>query len=146
MGTRASSLFAGTILIAALTACGETSVTRFETVEAARRQGLFDCGWVPDVLPAAAGPLTEVHDLDTNARGADGQFAPSAFEAVGAALSSAGFEPHGGALRPPPFGACGFTQEDAERASLLLRRPSHIGDLEFVATDRAGRFYYWSAR
>jgi hypothetical protein len=98
MGTRASPLFAATILIAVSTSCGETSVTRFETVEAARRQGLFDRGWVPDVLPAAAGPLTEAHNIDTNTRCAYGQFAPLAFEAVEAALSKAGFEPNGGYL------------------------------------------------
>jgi hypothetical protein len=146
MGTRASPLFAATILIAASTSCGETSVTRFETVEAARRQGLFDRGWVPDVLPAAAGPLTEAHNIDTNTRCAYGQFAPLAFEAVEAALSKAGFEPNGGALRPIPFAACSFTQEDAARTSSLLRRSADNGEFEFAAIDRTGRFYYWSAR
>ncbi len=55
------------ILSLALASCTRVS-GRFEDVSAAEREGFFDRGWLPDVLPIGAGPIVEVHDLDTNAR------------------------------------------------------------------------------
>lgn len=146
MGMSAVRVFAVAILIAVSMSCAETSVTTYETAEAARLQGVFSRGWVPDVLPTRAGPLTEAHNVDTNARCAFAQFSPSEFEAVAAALSKEGFERHEGPVLPAPLRECTFTAGDAGGVSLQLRRRAAAGQLEFAAIDRVGRFYYWSAR
>ena len=60
-----------TILCLAVLAClcgCETEQTNYDTVAEARSDGLFARGWAPDVLSGSAGPITEAHDLDTNAR------------------------------------------------------------------------------
>ena len=54
--------------LATLVGCGERVVHRYETVGEARRDGVFERGWVPDILPDGATALVELHDLDTSAR------------------------------------------------------------------------------
>ena len=75
---RASSSFSCLLAVtaAATVACDTVAVHHDADREAARADRLFDRGWVPDVLPASAGPSVEAHDVDTNERCARAQFAP----------------------------------------------------------------------
>src|SRR5688572_1093358 len=92
--------------------CGENSVKRYATIQDAKKDRLFERGWVPDVLPETAGPLTEVHNIDTNARCALGQFSASDLHEVLAALSRDGFEPYDAELPAPPLSNCPFSESD----------------------------------
>lgn len=126
--------------------CDDTSVTRYETIKDAKADRLFERGWVPDVFPDNAGPLTEAHDIDTNARCALVQFSPGAFGEVLAGLSREGFERYEGALPPRPLRACPFGDSDVRHASTVLRRGDPNRGLEFVVVDRGGKLVFWGTR
>jgi hypothetical protein len=46
----------------------EQPVASYRDLTAARADGAFARGWLPELLPRSARQLREVHDLDTNAR------------------------------------------------------------------------------
>lgn len=130
------------IAVSCCTACGETSVTRYETVRQARADTLFDRGWVPDVLPEDAGPLIEVHNVESNERCTFAQFPPAAFDIVQTALLRQGFEQHQGPIPKPPFRACPFSADAFGRAAIILRRRGLNGDQEYAAIDKGGTFFF----
>ena len=134
------------MVLAASYACNEQPVTRYATAADAKNDGLFDRGWVPAVLPDDAGPLTEAHDVDTNASCALAKFSPARFDQVLAALSRERFQRHDAAVPSPPLGGCPFDLSDFKRASTVLSRVSTSGDDEFAALDESGTFMFMSAR
>jgi hypothetical protein len=71
---------------------GESEVTTYATLGSAQSDRLFDRGWLPEVLPADAGPIVEAHDLDTNARCSKSVFPSHASAQVSRALRALGFE------------------------------------------------------
>lgn len=46
----------------------DVQTNRYATTHAARADGVFERGWIPDVLPPSAHGIVETHDLDTNHR------------------------------------------------------------------------------
>ena len=69
-----------TIVAIALTLAlfGCDSVTsRYDTIEEARADGLFDRGWLPDVLPDSANSIRAKNQLDTNWSEGEFSFLPS---------------------------------------------------------------------
>jgi hypothetical protein len=133
-------------LTLSLTGCGDTLVTRYATIQDAKKDRLFERGWVPQVLPDTAGPLTEAHNIDTNARCALAAFQPSTFDEVLAALSSEGFQRYDGGVPSPPLWACPFGMSDLRGASIVLQRSGAIGDREFAAITKDGRLMFMGTR
>ena len=134
------------LVLAASSACNEQPVTRYATVADAKNDRLFERGWVPEVLPDDAGPLTEVHDIDTNARCAVSKFSPARFDQVLAALTREGFQRKDAAVPSPPLGGCPFDLSDFMSASTVLSRVSTSGVDEFAALSESGTFMFMSAR
>ena len=132
-------------ILAIFCGCGEHSVTRYSSIQDARKDRLFERGWVPEVLPETAGPLTEAHNLDTNARCALGQFPANEFDEVLAALSRDGFERTDADVPAPPLSSCPFDHGDFQRASVVLRR-TVIGDREFAGVSQNGTFIFMGMR
>lgn len=50
----------------ALTGCSEVVTSRYKTIEEARAAGLFERGWLPDVLPTSSINIVTRNDLDLN--------------------------------------------------------------------------------
>ena len=131
-----------------LAACSpDTQVNRYADTAAARRDGLFERGWVPDVLPDTAGPLIEAHDLDSNARCARSDLSPASLEAVVSSLKAAGFAADSSSVVVPTLRTCPFSREDVAHADMRFRRAATAtGDNEFAAVARSGVFFFWSSR
>jgi hypothetical protein len=116
---------------------GERQVNTYATFEAARVDRLFERGWISDVLPSAAGPIVEAHDLDTNGRCSKSSFPPDGVAGVQNALSHLGFDPHPGAALSLPLSICPFTTSEIEPAAALLSRASPQSDAaEFAVLNR----------
>lgn len=139
-------LITGAILIVAASCLpGDTRVTnRFENVQEAREAGLFARGWLPDVLPAEAGPIEERHDVDTNARCSRSYLPKDTGSIVLEALSVQGFVRVAAASEAPPWDACPFTSQDIAGAKGVFSRRSDHGT-EFAALDDKGAaLIFWS--
>jgi hypothetical protein len=69
--------------------CTDTFTERYATLDAARRDRIFERGWLPDILPASTHSLRVSGDVDINT--ADGEFSlrTSDFETFHAKLRSA---------------------------------------------------------
>jgi len=135
-------LLIGFLVLSVSSACSEEPVTRYATIEDAKTDGLFERGWVPPVLPDAAGPLVEAHNIDTNARCALAEFPRARFDEVMAALSREGFQRHDAAVPSPPLGVCPFRPNDFRDASTVLHRVGTGGSAEFVALGESGKFMF----
>jgi hypothetical protein len=61
-----------------LSGCDVTR-TRYGTLDDARRDRLFERGWVPDILPASARDIHVSSDLDANRSQGDFSFDPADF-------------------------------------------------------------------
>jgi hypothetical protein len=123
-------------------ACGENSVKRYATIQDAKKDKLFERGWVPEVLPETAGPLTEAHNLDTNARCALVEFPASELDEVLIGFSREGFERYEGDIPALPLNSCPFSANDFRHASIVLRRTAVTGDREFAGVNQNGTFIF----
>jgi hypothetical protein len=126
--------------LATLAGCGERVVHRYETVAEARRDGVFERGWVPDILPDSATALVELHDLDTSARCAGARFAPLERASVRAAAASVGFVVYKGERPAAPFKGCPFLIGNIMQADEVLRRSGS----EFLILTAEGQLYFWT--
>lgn len=128
--------------------CGEVQTNRYETVQDARQDRLFERGWVPDVLPDSTIDIVEAHDIDTNQRCARARFPVSARPSLISSLAAAGFHEVDEHPTATPFRPCTFERPDLARTDAAFRREmaqATIRGEEFVVL--AGDiFYYWSAR
>jgi hypothetical protein len=140
MRTLVTSIVLATLVL--IGGCGEKPVKRYATIQDAKKDGLFERGWVPDVLSETAGPLTEVHNIDTNARCALGQFPARDFDDVLKALSREGFERSDADVPAPPLSTCPFSGKDFRGASVVLRRTGSNGNREFAGVSQSGRFIF----
>ena len=129
-------------VLALSSACGDSTVTRYSTVQDAKNGRLFERGWVPEVLPDTAGPLIEAHNIDTNVRCALAEFPPATFAEVLAALSRVGFHHYDAPVPPPPLNACPFSNGDFRQDSVVMRRTGVSGDQEFVGVSKSGTFMF----
>ena len=112
-------LIVGAAFVFLSTSCTRIS-ERFEDASAAEREGFFERGWLPDVLPRSAGPIVDLHDLDTNARCSRSVFPTLAGQEVEDALRRKGFSDYSGALPRLPFRGCPFSLEAAHKADIVL--------------------------
>ena len=136
------------VLVVMLWAVATASCTRvterFEDVSAAEREGLFQRGWLPDVLPREAGPIVEIHDLDTNARCSRSELPADSYSRVESSLRQTGFGTYRGKLPAPPFKNCPFTVKVAQRSDVVLSRTSSL-EREFAALDKSsGALLFWA--
>ena len=126
---------------------GETQVTHYPSVTAARADGVFLRGWVPDVLPDDGGPIVEVHDLDTNAVCCRADFKPEAATQVAELLLAAGFRPCEREIAPPPLASCPFAKEDVAAPPQPQCRIGGEGrGREFAVVRARGVLYFWSGQ
>ena len=137
-------LIASGLVLLVLGGC-ETQRTQYASTEEARNDGLFSRGWAPDVLPDNAGPITEAHDLDTNARCLYSAFPPDSLRSVRSELARLGFS-ESDALAPEPAGFCPFSGSDLSDVQETLSRKGQASDLEYVALHEGGTLYFWSSR
>ena len=144
--SRALVLSIGLAMLAVSAGCSENLVTRYATVQDAKKDQVFERGWLPAVLPDTAGPLTEAHNIDTNARCALAEFPPDMFDEVLEALTRDGFQTHDADSPAPPLKLCPFDIDDFRRASIVLRKAGIHGDVEFVGLDKAGTFMFMGIR
>lgn len=117
---------------------------RFEDMQEAEREGFFEKGWLPAVLPKEAGPIVEIHDLDTNARCSRSEFPVQHAAVVETSLRQLGFGKHEGRLPALPFSGCPFSLEIAEDPDIVLTR-KNLGQHEFAAILRSqGAMLFWA--
>lgn len=118
---------------------------RFETVEEARGSGLFERGWLPDVLPPEAGPIEERHDLDTNAHCSRSSFPPVMTSEVVENLLAQGFVPGPINHRDLPWRTCPFNRHDIANADMRLSRKTPHGVEQVALNKGTGILLVWSA-
>lgn len=124
---------------------GDTRISnRFDNTSAAEVQGLFQRGWLPDVLPREAGPIEEVHDLDTNARCSRSEFPPRSSRDIEQALRGKGFIDYEESLPETPFRSCPFSLSDASAVDTTLARRTPFGT-ELAVIDERGVLMFWSS-
>jgi hypothetical protein len=63
---RASWLSVCVMLLAA--GCSETFESHYANWQEARKEGMFERGWLPDWLPPSAADIRVIYNLDTNER------------------------------------------------------------------------------
>jgi len=143
---RAIVISVGLAILVLTAGCRDTLVTRYATVQDAKKDRLFERGWVPDVLPEAAGSLTEAHNIDTNARCAMAVFPANMFDQVLSSLSEQGFQRHDEETPAPPFKLCPFSMADFRRSSIVLRRARANDDVELVGLGKNGTFMFMGIR
>ena len=137
----------GWCLAVTLAGCvpGERQVNAYESVEAARADGLFLRGWLPDVLPPHSGPIVEAHDLDTNAGCSRSSFPPHLTAELRISLLKAGFRDGGTPPQSLPLSICPFEALDIEEPDyVFIRTPNPSGPEEFAAV-ASGILYLWSS-
>lgn len=110
----------------------ERQQSTYPSVLAARADGLFRRGWVPDVLPEDGGFIVEAHDLDTSARCSLAHFSATQTQEVTESLRRVGFLPCEAPPDAPPLPSCPFTESNLSRIPIVLCRPSGA-DREFAA-------------
>jgi hypothetical protein len=96
-------LFLGLALGATLIACRDEFESHYPDVLAARRDGAFDSGWLPTVVPDDATDISEFHDIDTNV--SLGCFTTSSLPALRESLHRRGAERIEGPIRTGLRGA-----------------------------------------
>jgi len=138
------------IVVCVLTAC-EVQTTRYDTLQAARDDQLFERGWVPDVLPESTRSIVESHDLDTNKRCFSAVIPSRSGNQLRSALLQVGFRKQGSRESNPPFDECPFQRPEPSETDILYVRVDSTGDrsslrseMEYVALAEEQKFYYWS--
>lgn len=81
-------LRAGIIFCVLVVAGCDVVTNRYDSIAEARRDRLFERGWLPDILPASAGRILVSNDLDINTSEGEFFFAPDDFSSFQARLSS----------------------------------------------------------
>ncbi len=85
---RHSSLIAAALVLS-LSGCDRVS-SGYPTLADARKDRLFERGWLPDILPASARQIRVINDLDTNHSEGEFSFEPSDFASFAARSQSVG--------------------------------------------------------
>jgi hypothetical protein len=111
----------------------------------AQADRVFERGWIPNVLPPTAGPISEAHNLDTNTRCARARFPSASRGTIVSALLAAGFSQYRDRTPAPSLRECPFTAEESRRNTVVFRhRNPDSDDFEFAAVSPNGDFFYWS--
>ena len=140
------------IVICVLTAC-EVHTSRYDTLQAAREDQLFERGWVPDVLPESTRSLVEAHNLDTNERCFRASIPTGSDAQLDSTLLRSGFREQSIPESDQPFDGCPFQiPEPSELEILYLRVDSTLdggamhSEMEYAAIKKKQEFYYWSGK
>src|SRR5438034_5752417 len=88
MSMRSAPLLAAAAILA-LSSC-EKVTERYATLDDARRDRLFERGWLPDVLPPSARDIRVSSDLDVNTSEGEFFFDPADFADFAARLQATG--------------------------------------------------------
>ena len=88
MSMRSAPLLAAAAILA-LSSC-EKVTERYATLDDARRDRLFERGWLPDILPPSARDIRVTSDLDVNSSEGEFSFDPMHFAAFVAQLRPVG--------------------------------------------------------
>jgi hypothetical protein len=114
---------AATVLVLCLTVagCSDQFTDRYSTLQEARRDQVFERGWLPDVLPASSHSLRVSGDVDINT--AQGEFS----------FRGADFEGFTARLQPAP----------TEVASDIAERSSDLRSEGYVARAYVDEQYTW---
>jgi hypothetical protein len=83
---RCSSLFVAIIMLW-LSSC-DNITSRYATPDDARIDGLFDRGWLPDILPASSYDIRATTDLDLNRSEGEFSFDPADFPSFASQFQS----------------------------------------------------------
>lgn len=145
MRAAAALFFVAAVAAVGCGLAGEFQVSTYPTVEAAKADRLFERGWLPDVLPGSAGPIVEVHDLDSNARCSRSDFPAEASAKVVQRLRAAGFESFRGGLPALPFSTCPFSLGSAEPGESLFRNAPGTTSGRELAVVAEGVLLFWSS-
>ena len=155
---RAAGMAAGVILIGLLAAFAfldrmrdrEILERTYATYQEAVADGLFQRGWIPNVIPASAVRIVEIHDLDTNARCARLELDPTDESALLMSLVRVGFSRADTAPAVPgKFSnskTCPFDSDSIETARAVFSRPGITSkETEYFAVGgQPPVVYYWS--
>ena len=133
-----------TILCLALSGGCMRVEERYGSPDAARQAGLFERGWLPDVLPHSGGQITELHNLDTNSRCSLSSLPASSLTEVEASLRDLGFAMHEGEPAQVPFRNCPFTSAEVLRASTVMSRSSSEQTEFAIVRESPGALLFWS--
>lgn len=114
---RATALF----LLVTVAGCSDQFTDRYSTLQEARRDQVFERGWLPDVLPPSSHALKVSGDVDINT--ALGEFS----------FSRAEFEEFVARLQPVP----------TELASNIAERTRELENAGYVARGYVNEQYAW---
>lgn len=137
----------GLVLIVAsvaLLGCDEIRREEYSSLAEAREAGLFSRGWLPDVLPLGAGPISHVHDIDTNSHCSRSRISSDSAAVVRQRLDLLGYLPSASRPEPPDLG-CPFTAEGVPESG-VLRGDAVAGSTRFAAVSDSGVLLIWSER
>ena len=133
------------VAVSTVACLGEQQTNTYPSTIEARSDGVFERGWLPDVLPNDAGPIVEFHDLDTNRRCSVSDFPAAGVASVIASLNGAGFEAYQGTLPKLPSSRCPFSRLEAlsgESEFVGYRSKQRDSDIAVVS---GGRLFLWSS-
>ena len=150
-----SSLAAGLAVLAACGAfgCNETLDAHYDSLEAAKRQGAIERGWIPRFAPPSASSIRERHDLDTNEVWGAFDFSSGDAELLRKQLQSLRVEDLAGREARaagtdwwPPELTGSLNAASLRNAGLDVFRESESGDFYAAVDWKRGRLYFWSRR
>lgn len=84
--------FLSAFLLMLLAGCNETTTSRYSNYQEAKKSGVFNREWIPDVLPMDTGEIAETHDLDTNNRCAEALIPVDSIPQIEVNLKEKGFD------------------------------------------------------
>jgi hypothetical protein len=85
---RCSALVAAAAMLS-ISSC-DVVTSRYATLDDARKDRLFERGWLPDILPASSRDIRVSNDLDVNHSKGEFSFEPAGFSAFAARLRPIG--------------------------------------------------------
>jgi hypothetical protein len=75
-GRKAAITLTSSGVLLLLSGCGDVVTTHYETYDQAAREGLFDRGWLPEVIPISSRDIRASNNLDRNTSEGEFSFAP----------------------------------------------------------------------
>jgi len=126
---------ASLVVALVLAACDEVS-SSYDTLDAAREGGVFERGWLPDLLPKSAHSIHVSNDVNLNTSQGEFEFSPVDFEVLESSL-------RGSVPDTAPFSDWqSFVSKRREEGNVALAYSKHGTVWVFVCNVPAGRCLY----